>query len=106
MLHTQHGQCFRRLISFSSHLIGCCTIAQALFSDAVDTDRAARDLQRIMKRRQLAPHEPLFTAGSASEVLVRMALHLCSTKHHTDDCSRAAAGRSSISAGSMPPAAY
>lgn len=42
--------------------------AQALFSDAVDADRAARDLQRIMKKRQLAPQEPLFTAGSPSEV--------------------------------------
>ena len=41
---------------------------QALFSDAVDADRAARDLQRVMKKRQLAPSEPLFEAGSPSEV--------------------------------------
>ena len=75
------------------------TVMQALFSDAVDTDRAARDLQRIMKRRQLAPHEPLFTAGSASEVLACMAFQLCRTNHYTDGFSRPAAGRRSYCAG-------
>lgn len=68
--------------SVARHFVTCtsasfqCYDVQAIFSDAVDTDRAARDLQRVMKRRQLAPQEALFTAGSPSEVPLRSLLHL------------------------------
>jgi len=40
---------------------------QALYHDKVDADRAARDLQRVMKKRTLQPGEVLFSAGDPSD---------------------------------------
>ena len=40
---------------------------QALFSEAVDAERAARDLQRVMKHRELPPRQQLFAAGDPSD---------------------------------------